>query len=810
MQPRASQRVRVILGLLFAAGAPIIAQGQDIPSPTAATVSIAGLQLEVFVNGISTQMIAAFARNGHDRLVIDPGQLRNIGLLPAADARQSDGLIDISRLSGVSYTYDEAEQTIHFIAENSALAERTIDAAGNEAASNSGEGAGDRETAQTGTGALMNYTLYGSSGGESVGNITDFQGMSAALEARFFNPAGVLTSSQIVSTSDAELFNGVRLDTTWSYSSQNQMMTYRMGDITTGSLGWTRSVRLGGIQIQRNFALRPDLVTMPLPLLSGSAVVPSTVDVYVDNAHRLTTDVPAGPFSITNLPFITGAGNARLVVHDALGRETVSETPFYVSADLLAPGLWDISGEAGFARRSYATQSFDYDDQPMLSATARFGATDWLTLETHAEGGAELINGGGGGVFNIGRFGVASVAGAISRHDGKSGFLLSASVEADLMNLHVFARTQRTFGDYDDIASVTVNPNFATDGIPIGTARAPRALDQVSVSLPPVLDMTSLNVSYTQLETSDNISSRLLGITANRALGERGNVFVTAYADVEKCDIFGIFAGLSWNFGDDISAGTGISADADGYTVSADIAKAEQGGIDSSGWRLRGVEGAHRSIAASGSYRSAIGRVEAGVENGKRQLSAHLQLDGAVAVAGGGIFVSNRIDDAFGIVDAGAPDVAVELENRPAGHTGRNGKLLITGLNAYDKNAISIDPNTLSLDTQIETTRATVTPRDRSGVIVDLGVRTNIKALLVILQDESGAFVEAGSAAILDGTEQPIVVGYDGQAYVTGLDAQNRLVVDQPSKGRCIADLNLVALKAKAPSARIAICRSPS
>jgi outer membrane usher protein len=809
MRPRASPRVKAVLGLLLAFGTPVGARSQDIPPPTAASVSLAGLQLEVFVNGTSTQMIAAFSRSSLDRLVINPEQLRNIGLLPVADARQPDGFIDVSKLPGVSYTYDEAEQTIHFTVENSALVERTINA-GDEAAQNSSDDPSEPATAQTGTGALMNYTLYGSSGGQDVGDITDFQGLSAALEARFFSPAGVLTSSQIVSTSDAELFTGVRLDTTWSYSSESQMVTYRMGDITTGSLGWTRPVRLGGIQIQRNFALRPDLVTMPLPLLSGSAVVPSTVDVYVDNARRLTTDVPAGPFSITNLPFITGAGNARLVVHDALGRETVSETPFYVSADLLAPGLWDVSGEAGFARRSYATESFDYDEQPMLSATARVGATDWLTLEAHAEGGADLLNGGGGGVFNIGPFGIASVAGAVSQHHGKSGFLLSASVEADIMNLHVFARTQRTFGDYDDIASVTANPDFIADGIPLASARAPRVLDQISVSLPSVLDMTSLNVSYTQLETTDEIRSRLLGITANRALGERGNVFVTAYADVENRDVFGVFAGLSWSFGDDISAGTGISVDADGFTASADITKAEQGGLDSTGWRLRGVEGAHRSIAASGSYRSAIGRIEAGVDNGRHQLSTHVQLDGAVAVAGGGVFLSNRIDDAFGIVDAGVPDVAVELENRPAGRTGRNGKLLVTGLNAYDKNAISINPDNLSLDTQIETTRAFVTPRDRSGVVIDLGVRTDVKALLVILQDESGAFVEAGSSAMLDGAEQRIVVGYDGQAYLTGLDTNNRLIVDQPSKGRCVADLNLAALAAAVASARVAICRSPS
>ncbi|KYB45530.1 hypothetical protein AB664_06960 [Brucella anthropi] len=62
---------------------------------------------------------------------------------------------------------------------------------------------------------------------------------------------------------------------------------------------------------------------MPLPELSGSAAVPSTVDVYVDNAQRASRSVPSGPFSITNLPIVTGSGMARLVVRDALGRETV-------------------------------------------------------------------------------------------------------------------------------------------------------------------------------------------------------------------------------------------------------------------------------------------------------------------------------------------------------------------------------------------------------------------------------------------------------------------------------------------------------
>ena len=42
-------------------------------------------------------------------------------------------------------------------------------------------------------------------------------------------------------------------------------------------MNWTRPVRLGGGQVQRNFGIRPDLITMPLPSLSSSAAVASTV-----------------------------------------------------------------------------------------------------------------------------------------------------------------------------------------------------------------------------------------------------------------------------------------------------------------------------------------------------------------------------------------------------------------------------------------------------------------------------------------------------------------------------------------------------
>ena len=787
MRPCALSKAEVLLGLLLLAATARPVVGQEIPPASVIAAENTSFQLEVFINGKSTELVGAFRRNDRGRLAIDPIQLENIGLKADADATGPDNLVDIARLPGVSFVYDETNQTVSFSAEEASLATRKIDVTHRESQDDVSEEESASSRSETSAGAVLNYTLYGATGGEDLDDITEFQGLSAGFEARIFSAMGVLTSSQIISTTDAQQFDTMRLDTTWSYSSENQTTTYRVGDITTGGLGWTRPARLGGIQAQRNFSLRPDLVTIPMPLLSGSAAVPSTVDVYVNNAHQMTADVPAGPFSINNLPMITGSGTARLVVRDALGRETVSDSAFSASADLLAPGLWDFSGEAGFARRSYATASFDYDERLMVSATARYGATNWLTLEGHGEFGDNLVNAGTGFVAGLGALGIGSFAGAFSRHGEDQGLQLSASLEGDILGLHVFARSQRSFGDYDDIASVTADADIKTGSI--AYARAPVSLDQLSVSLPQVFDSTNLNFSYTQMESSDKARSRLLGLTANRMMGHKGNTFVTAYTDLEKKGSFGLFAGLSWSFSDEISASSGLSIDDDGYALTADVSRMEKGDVGSTGWRLRGMEGDQRSISAAGSYRSPFGRMEGGVEQSRNGVATRAQFDGAMAVAGSGVFFSNRIEDAFGIVNVGAPDVDVEVENRPVGRSGRNGKLLVPDLNSYDDNTISIDPSSLGLDASIETTRAVVVPRERSGVVVDLGVRTGNKSRLVTLVDENGGFVEAGASATIDGSGTAAVVGYDGQAYLTKAATGQQILVDQPSKGRCVATL---------------------
>ena len=144
---------------------------------------------------------------------------------------------------------------------------------------------------------------------------------------------------------------------------------------------------MGGVRIRRDFLLRPDLVTSPVQQFSGSAAVPSTVDVFNNQSRSFSQAITGGPFNISNIPLATGPGTMRVVLRDANGKETVSEYAYYTSTSILAPGLLDYSLETGFARRFYGQLSDDYGADPIASASARYGVSpQWPSRATRRGG----------------------------------------------------------------------------------------------------------------------------------------------------------------------------------------------------------------------------------------------------------------------------------------------------------------------------------------------------------------------------------------------------------------------------------------
>ena len=150
-------------------------------------------------------------------------------------------------------------------------------------------GSGSRPPlSRSGTGVFLNYILYG-----QTGEYTSADLASAYTELGFFSPVGVLTSTA-VETDTQGVRSFVRFETTLTHDFPDSLETLRLGDTISVPGSWGDAVRFAGLQWGSNYGIRPDLVTTPLLAATGTAVVPSTVDVFVNGKAVGSSDVPAG------------------------------------------------------------------------------------------------------------------------------------------------------------------------------------------------------------------------------------------------------------------------------------------------------------------------------------------------------------------------------------------------------------------------------------------------------------------------------------------------------------------------------------
>ena len=138
--------------------------------------------------------------------------------------------------------------------------------------------------------------------------------------------------------------------------------------------------------------------------------------MFVQNQLRTVTQVPAGPFTLDNVPVISGAGDARVVVRDALGRESIVTSSFYVAGGLLRPGLTDWNVGAGKLR-----DDLGGDRQLLPRLCHRPGPPrlhQWLTPEGRVEVENERTKVVGGAVDLGGLWGEFEVSGGLASVDG--------------------------------------------------------------------------------------------------------------------------------------------------------------------------------------------------------------------------------------------------------------------------------------------------------------------------------------------------------------------------------------------------------
>lgn len=766
--PRADHLAPFLL-IALAAHAQHASAGQD-SGPGAVMLAQADVQrlagargseliLDLTLNGNPKGLVQFGLRDGE--LWASASVLRDLGFMLPPNATDP---VRLNSLPSVVVRYNSQRQAVEITAGPEVLHQDRTVINTNDA---------PRPDANASPGLLLNYDLYGTEGNHSASSLNAF------TELRAFTGKQVFSSTFLSQGSQAEgqdwTQHSVRLDTTWSRSFPDDMVTLRVGDTTTAALAWSRSTLIGGVQLSRNFALQPYRTTTPIPAFLGSAALPSQVEVYVNGMKQYTGQVPSGPFQLNTVPGIGGAGNAQVVLTDAFGRSTTLDYSLYdVQQRMLQKGLSDWSVDIGAVRENYGFKSFDYGNDPAASGTYRYGLTNSLTLESHAESTRDLFNAGGSAVWLLGdQLGVATVGAAQSSYNGRSGSLLNMGYSWSSNRFNVSMEGTRTQDTYRDVASLY-------------GAAVPDRSGRVSVGYGSDL-LGSFGLSYLYLRYPTQQATRYVAAYWSRSISQRGSVSVSINRDLNDSRNSTVFFGVNWYLDGNISTSAGVQRanDRNFFTADAQHTAPTEGGW---GWRAAGQTGDDtlNGGAAEVTYLGSAGRATAGVNALGNSRYAYGGVTGSLVFMGGHAFAARRLDDGFAVVSTdGMPGVPVKLENRPMGVTDDKGMLLVTPLNAYQLNQLSIDPMQLPADVRVDKVKTMATPTDRAGTLVEFGVKP-VRAAALILVDEQGKYLPLGSTARANGQGASVIVGYDGATYIDTLeDDANTLEVQTPT-GRCV------------------------
>ena len=773
---RSTSTYRFVRRICFSASICFFINTSLINTSTAAA---APLYLDVLVNGQAKNVILPFTVEKGGRFSTSLGELRKIGLKFEA-SRLNEDRIGFGFQEDLKAVYDEPSQSINLIVTDAYLEPTRVD----------GRGAtfNLEPPRPSDVGAVVNYLAFAS--GDAGNSSAPFSSRSLYLDAKTFSSIGSFKQTGYLGQTPANETFATRLDTAFTTFNRDTATRETAGDFISIGANWARPIRMFGVQMGTDFTLRPDLVSTALPSFSGTAAVPTTLDVYVNNVRTLSRSLPPGPYTLANIPGLSGSGTAEIVTRDASGREQRLFLPFFASASLLKTGASEFGVQAGFARYYYAVSNFTYGSDPLAIATWRRGVTDRLTVQAHGETGAGLVNLGGGATFSAFDLATVTLGQQVSTLSSQMGTQSYGALDTTLGPFHVFGSSQYSFGHYDDLVSATARPSSSNESfgfVPWDTpfnasnwtemsekqARPPISLQQISVSTPGPVRGSQIGLNYALIERESSDLAKIIGVNYSQSInpwlsfyGAINTDLGTNASTVIAFGVNGTFDGLSYS-------GTSSMSGSNAVTKRIALSREPNAQTKSIGWMVDvGESGGVSDARASVSYLGSAARLGASAQVSQTTRWASVEAEGAFAMIGPDIVASNRIDDAFALVSTGQPNIEVLSENRSLGKTDANGRILVPSLVPFQSNTIAINPAGLPASISIDKTEEHFIPSRNAAYQIDFSVKGMSdlgRSAFITALDSSGAPLPAGTIGHIERTHLEIVVGQDGELWANDL-----------------------------------------
>ncbi|WP_105459313.1 F4 (K88) fimbrial usher FaeD [Escherichia coli] len=552
------------------------------------------------------------------------------------------------------------------------------------------------------------------------------------------------------------------------------------GDSLLGSTGTY------GVSLSRNNSMKPGNLGYT-PVFSGIANGPSRVTLTQNGRLLYSEMVPAGPFSITDVPLYT-SGDVTMKVTGEDGREQTQVFPLAVMNGQLSPGEHEFNLAAGLP-------DDDSDmDGAVFAASYGYGLEN-LTLRTGLVFNQDWKGASAGMVVGLGWLGAVSVDGAYAsakyRDGSHSGnkVQLAWSKQLEPTNTSLRLSWSRRSEEYEDMSSF--NPSEVYSQVNQGR----RTKDEWSVGISqPVGDLFSLSLSGWQRSyyPASVISAHRQQKDSGKERGITGTL---------STQIKGATLNLGWSGSRNSDGENNWSASASvsvpfmlldrRYSSSTSVSTSKDGGTGfSTGLSgslndrfSYGFGGGRDGDGGASSYLNASYSGDRAYLSGALNQSSSGGTSGSVSASGSvlavpaakDIMFSRTTGDTVAVVNVkDTPGVKVTSGN---GETDSDGNLVVP-LNSYDWNTVTIDAGTLPLSTELTNTSQKVVPTDKAVVWMPFDA-LKVKRYLLQVKQRNGEFVPGGTWA-RDSKNTPLgFVANNGVLMINAVDAPGDITLGQ-------------------------------
>ncbi|MGY2135239.1 fimbria/pilus outer membrane usher protein [Pseudomonas reactans] len=570
------------------------------------------------------------------------------------------------------------------------------------------------------------------------------------------------------------------------------------------------SFSFSGVQLASSSEMLPESLRGYAPVIRGVAASNARVEIRQNGYTVYSTQVPAGPFALSDVYPGSLSGDLQVTVIEADGTKKQFTVPFSAVPNMLREGISDYQLSLGHYRdgRSRYQPSF-----------VQAGLARGLSHDITPYGGVLVAENYRAGVVglgkNLGAFGAISLDVSVSDTalaigDNKRGqslrFLYSKSLNSLGTESRLAGYRYSTAGYYDFADAVAErdrwdNGQYRHDylddsqdyrGVPEWTEARKRSYYSSSFNN----KRQRLDLSVNQ--RIGNASSLYLNLSNQSYWGatEQDRTLQAGFNSVYKDINYGVFvqdtrsnmgyAERSLNLTVSVPLGTGARY----LNATSSVNHTQRTGstyntgingtlLDDS--RLNyGVQASHNpqsgaSSAVSLGYQGSKGNVDFNHSHGRDYQQTSLGLSGGVVVHAGGVTLSQPLHNTLVLVEAKGAE-GVGLDNQGGAAIDKSGFAVMTSATPYRQNRVALRTEDIGAGLEVPMPTRDVVPT--RGAIVRVTFDTHQGRNLLVHSRRPGGSVPPIGATVFgaDGRTNG-VVGTDGEMFISGVADGDRVLV---------------------------------